>query len=127
MYAATQDAPHLVHCVSQPQLTRHGDYIVELQPLGYHCNPRDEAELKDAVMAVLHALSSLHEHGYAHRDVRWVNVMRDEKVRMRGERYCAASKHSYALNAARTVVPADWVSFSCHKGDAGACASVLYL
>ena len=84
LYKATEGVPHLVHCVTTPKLNSRGVYSVELQPLGYACAPRNEAEFKHAVAAVLHALSCLHEQGFAHRDIRWENLLRDEQVRSCG-------------------------------------------
>lgn len=54
---------------------------MELQPLGYNCHPSSPGELRDAMRAVLCALTALHDGGFVHRDVRrWGNVLRDSQV-----------------------------------------------
>lgn len=80
LYNATKGVRHLVHCVKMPKLNSRGVYSVELQPLGYARAPLNEAEFKRAIAAVLHALSCLHEQGFAHRDIRWENLLRDDQV-----------------------------------------------
>ena len=50
---------------------------LKLQPVALQALPRDEAELRRATAAVLHALAALHARGFVHRDVRWPNVLAD--------------------------------------------------
>lgn len=81
MYAATSHVPHLIHCVATPTLSDRDVYGAELQPLGYARSPTGEAELKKAIHSILSALSGLHAQGYAHRDIRWGNILCDAQVR----------------------------------------------
>lgn len=69
-----------MHAVQPPRLLKRR-YSVELAPLGYDRKPSSEAELRDALKAVLQALVMLHQHGFVHRDVRWHNVLRKIQVR----------------------------------------------
>lgn len=50
---------------------------LKLAPVAVQMLPGDEAELRFAVIAVLRALAALHARGFAHRDVRWPNVLAD--------------------------------------------------
>ena len=59
---------------------KNNTYSVELAPLGYASCPRDEADLKRALRAVLQALQGMHQAGFVHRDVRWSNILRDPQV-----------------------------------------------
>ena len=49
---------------------------LKLQPVALEAKPRDETQLRRAVACVLRALHALHALGFAHRDVRWPNVLR---------------------------------------------------
>lgn len=57
-----------------------GTYKVDLVPLGYCRQPKDEAELRAAVKVVLGALKELHGRGFVHRDIRWENILHSGQV-----------------------------------------------
>lgn len=80
IYQKTINVPNLVHCRSAPKLTKNNVYSVELVPLGYSCQPRSWADLKQALRDVLIALKGLHELSFVHRDIRWENILRSEQV-----------------------------------------------
>eukprot|EP00047_Mylnosiga_fluctuans_P021625 m.107028 g.107028 ORF g.107028 m.107028 type:complete len:381 (-) comp8964_c0_seq1:178-1320(-) len=69
------------HCMEVPTSTSVEECLnlvvltVTLQPLGIKRRPMGIDELRQAVYAVLSALSVLHGIGYAHRDPRWDNVI----------------------------------------------------
>jgi hypothetical protein len=79
VYLAVQDIPGIVHAKESPRV-RDGTYVVDLAPLGYHRQPKNEAEMRAAVKVVLGALKELHGRGYVHHDIRWENIMHSDEV-----------------------------------------------
>eukprot|EP00727_Mastigamoeba_balamuthi_P000276 m51a1_g10245 hypothetical protein (439) ;mRNA; f:36096-38221 len=71
------DVPYVVQCRDPPRVDHKGRLILHLAPLGLRRLPEDERTLASSITCVLSALSLLHELGYAHRDVRWPNVLWD--------------------------------------------------
>lgn len=70
--------PCAVHVVEHTRPSaEHPLARLKLQPVALQALPRDEAELRRATAAVLHALAALHARGFVHRDVRWPNVLAD--------------------------------------------------
>ncbi|RPB20079.1 hypothetical protein L211DRAFT_577531 [Terfezia boudieri ATCC MYA-4762] len=51
--------------------------VLQLSPVGFIPHPEEITELKAIIRDVLYGLQWLHSHGYVHRDVRWVNIIKE--------------------------------------------------
>ena len=73
---------NLINLVSGPEYKRF-NVVLQLSPVGFIPRPKEITELKAIIRDVLHGLQWLHSHGYVHRDVRWVNIIKECNGRAR--------------------------------------------
>ena len=97
VYEAVKDVKGIVRAMEPPSV-QNGVYIVDLTPLAYHQQPKNEVELRAAVKVVLEALGMLHARGFVHRDIRWQNIL------YTGQVSCGSGSKRQGLDGSRVQV-----------------------
>jgi hypothetical protein len=60
-----------------------GLVALDIQPVCMQALPDTEADLRDAIRSICRAMAAFHSRGFAHRDLRWPNCLRDVSGRWR--------------------------------------------
>jgi len=63
--------------VARYKKRRDGLVALDIQPVCMQSLPDTEADLRDAIRSICRAMAAFHSRGFAHRDLRWPNCLRD--------------------------------------------------
>jgi len=95
------DATQLPCAITVTRYKKRKDGLVALniQPVCMQTLPGTEVDLRDAIRCICRAMAAFHSRGFAHRDLRWPNCLRDVSGR-----WCVAD-FEIADEAAKTLPP----------------------